>query len=184
MEQLFEDEYPTKPAWPYLNQLDKQDRCFAKLGCRFKHGAALYKSPLCEEHFVCKDHQSSPCLAKHEHVLGQEHRAKDDTENPKTIAVCLEDPSIDPLVGGDLGRKMSENQKSDKKNAGKRLLNLDNERPPKAIAKDTIGKEESAEHSQYPWVDDFSGSASDESEWDDNVVNREGMNRQNVDVER
>ena len=56
MGQLFEDKYPTKPAWPYLNQLDKQDRCFAKLGCRFQHGAGLYKSTSCEEHFVCKNH--------------------------------------------------------------------------------------------------------------------------------
>ncbi|CAN9463401.1 unnamed protein product [Alternaria alternata] len=30
--QLLGDEHPTKPAWPYLNQLDKQDRCFAKMG--------------------------------------------------------------------------------------------------------------------------------------------------------
>jgi hypothetical protein len=42
--------------------------------------------------------------------------------------------------------------------------------------------------SYYPWVDDFSynrGSpTSDESKWDDNVVNKEGMNGQNADAGR
>ncbi|RMZ74083.1 chitinase [Pyrenophora seminiperda CCB06] len=172
MVQLFEDEYPTKPAWPYLNQLNKQDRCFAKLGCRFKHGAALYKSPLCEEHFVCKNHQSSPCLAKHEHILGQEQRAK-----------YVENSSTEHLVGGDIGKKMSEND------SGKRLLgegDSNNERLPKATAEETVGKEMSAKDVPYPWVDDFSydrgSSSSDESEWGDNVVDGEGMNRQNEDV--
>jgi hypothetical protein len=155
--QLFKDEYPTKPAWPYLNQLDKQDKCFAKLGCRFKHGAALYKSPLCEEHFVCKDHQLSPCLAKHEHIPGQEQRAKDDTKNS----------SKRRLVGGDRGQEISGDNKLDKTNAG---------------------KGQSAKDAQYTWVDNSSydrgSSSSDESEWDDDVVNREGMNRQNADVGR
>ena len=36
MVQLLGDEHPTKPAWPYLDQLDKQDRCFAKMGCKFQ----------------------------------------------------------------------------------------------------------------------------------------------------
>jgi hypothetical protein len=56
MEELFKGVNPTKPGWPYLNQLDKQDRCFAELGCRFKLGAALYKSPSCKDHFVCRNH--------------------------------------------------------------------------------------------------------------------------------
>jgi hypothetical protein len=87
MVQLFKDEKPTNVAWPYLDRLQRQDRCFAELDCMPKHGAALYKSPSCEEHFVCKNHQSKPCLAKHEHVLGQEHQAKDDTKNAKLVAV-------------------------------------------------------------------------------------------------
>ena len=62
--QLLKDEYPTKPAWPYLNQLDRQDRCFAKLGYKFEHRAGLYKSPLYKEPFTCKNHQPSPCLTK------------------------------------------------------------------------------------------------------------------------
>ncbi|KZM24121.1 chitinase [Ascochyta rabiei] len=183
MEELFEDEYPTKPAWPYLNQLDKQDRCFAKLGCRFKHGAALYKSPSCEEHFVCKNHQSSPCLAKHNHVPGQKHRAKDDTKITKNMALEVEISSTERLVEEDLGKNILANEKPEETDAGKRLLSigdLDNERPPKAIAKETEGKEKSVKDVKYPWVDDSSydqgSSSSDESEWEDNVVNGEGMN--------
>jgi hypothetical protein len=179
MVQLFEDEYPTKPAWPYLNQLDKQDRCFAKLGCRFKHGAALYKSPLCEEHFVCNNHQSSTCLAKHEHILGQEQRAKD-----------VESSSMEHLVEGDLGKKMSGNE-LDKTKAGKRLLgegDSNNERLLKAVGKETVGKGISAKDVSYPWVGEFSydlgSSSSDESESDDDVVNEESMNWQNADVGR
>jgi hypothetical protein len=56
MEELFKGVNLTKPGWLYLNQLEKQDRCFAELGCRFKLRAALYKSPFCKDHFVCKNH--------------------------------------------------------------------------------------------------------------------------------
>ncbi|KAF2844115.1 hypothetical protein T440DRAFT_512373 [Plenodomus tracheiphilus IPT5] len=180
IEELFKDEYPTKPAWPYLDQLIKQDRCFAELGCRFKHGAALYKSPLCEEHFVCKNHQSSPCLAKH--LLGQ---------RAKRIAVEVENLSAEHLVRGDLGKNMSGNEKSDETNAGKRLLDKEDlkvKRPPEAIAKETVGKEELAQDSHHPLEDDLSydqgSSSSDKSEWDDNVVTGEGMNWQNAAVGR
>jgi hypothetical protein len=71
--QLSKDVKPTKLAWLYLDQLKKQDRCFAEPDCMLKHRGTVYKSPLCEEHFVCKNHQLNPCLAKHEHVLGQEY---------------------------------------------------------------------------------------------------------------
>jgi hypothetical protein len=77
--QLSKDVKPTKLAWLYLDQLKKQDRCFAEPDCMLKHRATVYKSPLCEEHFVSKNHQLNPCLAKHEHVLGREYQAKDDT---------------------------------------------------------------------------------------------------------
>jgi hypothetical protein len=46
MVELFKHENHTKLAWPYLDRLKKQDRYFDKLDCMFKHGAALYKSPL------------------------------------------------------------------------------------------------------------------------------------------
>jgi hypothetical protein len=125
----------------YLDRLKKQDRYFDKLDCMFKHGAALYKSPLCQKHFVYKKHQSSSCLAKHEHVLGQEHQAKDDTKNAKTIAVDVENLSTERLVRGDLGKKMSGKEKSDETNAGERLLgkgDLDYKRLPKAVVKETV----------------------------------------------
>ncbi|EDU47807.1 hypothetical protein PtrSN002B_005543 [Pyrenophora tritici-repentis] len=184
MEDLFKDEYPTKPGWPYLNQLDKQDRCFSKIGCRFKHGAALYKSPLCEEHFVCKKHQSGPCLAIHKNVLGQEQRARD-TKNTKRMAVDGEESSTERLVRGGQGKEMSGIGSSDKTNAGKG--GLDNERPPKAIEKETVGKERLARDVENAWEgvsDDRGSSSSDESEWDDNLVNGEGMNQQNAEVGR
>jgi hypothetical protein len=184
MEELFEDEYPTEPGWPYLNQLNKQDRCFAELGCRFKLGAALYKSPLCKDHFMCKNHQSSPCLARHKNVLGQEHQAKD-TKNAKKTAVEGEKSSTERIVAGAKGTETSGNTRSDKTNAGKG--DLDNERQPKAIEKETVGKEKSDRDVQNAWEgvsDDQGSSSSDESEWEDNVVNGEGMNRQNADVGR
>jgi hypothetical protein len=191
MVQLFKNKKPTKIAWPYLDRLKKEDRGFAELDCMFKHRAVLYKSPLSEEQFVRKNYQSSPCLAKHKHALGQEHRARDDTKNAKTIAVDVENLSTEPLVEGDLGKKMSGNEKSDDTHAGERLLSkgdLDNKRLPKAVVKETVGKAKSAKDVQYHLVDNFSydrgGSSSDESEWDDDVVNGEGINWQNADVGR
>jgi hypothetical protein len=131
MVQLFRDEHPTKPAWPYLDQLEKQDRCFAKLDCRFKLGAALYKSPSCEEHFVCKDHQSSACVAKHEQIPSQGAQAKHDA---KEAAVDAEMRKTEPQVGVDLKEKISENGKIDvaKKPAGNEDLNGDRLSTPKA----------------------------------------------------
>jgi hypothetical protein len=184
MVQLFKDEKPTKPAWPYLDRLKKQDRCVVERDCTLKPGAALYKSPLCEEHFVRKNYQSSPCLAGYEHTLGQEHWARDDTKNAKTIAVNVENSSTERLVGGDLGKKISGNEKLDERLLTNR--DLDNERLHKAIVKDTVGKEKSAKDVRYQLVDDFTydlgGLSSDESEWHDDVVNGEGMNWQNADV--
>ena len=90
---------------------------------------------------MCKNHQSSPCLAKHEHIPGQEQRAKN-----------VENSSTEHLFGGDIGKKMSEND-LDKTNVGKRLLgegDSNNERVPKAIAKETVGKEMSAKDVLYP----------------------------------
>lgn len=184
MEELFEDEYPTKAGWPYLNQLDKQDRCFAELGCRFKLGAALYKSPSCKDHFMCKNHQLSPCLAKHKNGLGQEHQAKD-IKNAKKTAVEGEKLSAERIVREALGKEMSGNIRSDKTNAGKG--DLDNKRQPKAVEKEIVGKETSDKDVQNAWegVSDYQGSSSsDESEWDNNVVNGEGMNRQHADIGR
>jgi hypothetical protein len=130
MVQLFRDEYPTKPAWPYLDQLEKQDRCFAKLGCKFKLGAALYKSPSCEEHFVCKYHQSSACLAKHEQMPSQGGQAKHDA---KETAADAEKRKREPQVGADLNEKISGNGKTDaaKKPAGNEDLHHDRLSRPK-----------------------------------------------------
>jgi hypothetical protein len=144
MVQLFKDEEPTKIAWPYLDRLKKEERCFAELDCMFKHGAVLY-----------------------------------------------ENSSTERLLGGDLGKKMSGNKKSDDTHAGERLLSkgdLDNKRQPKDVVKETVGKEESAKDVRYHLVDNLSydrgGSSSDENEWDDDVVNEEGINWQNADVGR
>ena len=90
----------------------------------------------------------------------------------------MENSSTERLIGGDLGKKMSGNKKLDE-----RLLckgDLDNKKLHKAVVKETVGKEKSAKDVWYQLVDDFSydlgGSSSDESEWDDEVVNGEGMN--------
>jgi hypothetical protein len=114
MVQLFGEEHPTKPAWPYLDQLDKQDRCFAKMGCKFKLGSALYRSPSCEEHFVCKNHQSSPCLAKHEQVPSQDNQAKHDA---KEATAGPEKPRTESRVRTDLGGRASGDEKAGKSDA-------------------------------------------------------------------
>ena len=88
MVQLLGDEHPTESAWPYLDQLDKQDRCFAKMGCKFQLGAGLYRSPSCEEHFVCKNHQSSPCIAKHEQAPDYISKTKHDEKEKPTKEVA------------------------------------------------------------------------------------------------
>jgi hypothetical protein len=101
------------------------------------------------------------------------------------MAVYVEESSTERLVRGDLGKEMSGNVNSDKTNAGKE--DLANERPPKAITKEPVGKGSSARDVRNAWEgasDDRGSLSSDESEWDDNVVNREGMNRQNADVGR
>jgi hypothetical protein len=104
-------------------------------------------------------------------------------KNAKTIAVDVENLSTEPLVEGDLGKKMSGNEKSDDTHAGERLLSkgdLDDKRLPKAVVKETVGKAKSAKDVQYHLVDDFSynqgSSSSDKSEWDNDVVNGEGIN--------
>ncbi|CAG5137498.1 uncharacterized protein ALTATR162_LOCUS134 [Alternaria atra] len=122
MVQLLGDEHPTKPAWPYLNQLDKQDRCFAKMGCKFQLGAGLYRSPSCEEHFVCKNHQSSPCIAKHEQASDYISKTKHDG---KETAASPEKPENEPRVRADLAKSMFGDDKIDRadaveKSAGKR----------------------------------------------------------------
>jgi hypothetical protein len=122
MVQLLGDEHPTKPAWPYLDQLDKQDRCFAKMGCKFQLGAGLYRSPSCEEHFVCKNHQSSPCIAKHEQAPDYISKTKHDE---KETAASLEKPENEPRVRADLGKSTFGDEEADRadaveKSAGKR----------------------------------------------------------------
>ncbi|CAN9355675.1 unnamed protein product [Alternaria alternata] len=122
MVQLLGDEHPTGPAWPYLDQLDKQDRCFAKMGCKFQLGAGLYRSPSCEEHFVCKNHQSSPCIAKHEQAPDYISKTKHDE---KETAASLEKPENEPRVRADLAKSVFGDEEADRadaveKSAGKR----------------------------------------------------------------
>jgi hypothetical protein len=52
--------YPIEPGWPYVNQLDFQDRCYGEKGCMFKPGSALYRSKNCE-HYVCQAHKDDGC---------------------------------------------------------------------------------------------------------------------------
>ena len=140
MVQLLGEEHPTKPAWPYLDQLDKQDRCFAKIGCKFKLGAGLYRSPSCEEHFVCKNHQSSPCLAKHEQVPSQDSQAKHDT---KETAAGPENLENEPRVRADLGKRTSGDEKACKTDALEKPAtkrDLDSDRLSKPQAKEIIEK--------------------------------------------
>ncbi|KAJ5025164.1 hypothetical protein J3E71DRAFT_178415 [Bipolaris maydis] len=191
MIQLFKDDYPTEPAWPYLNQLKKQDRCFAKLCCRFQHGAALYKSPSCQEHFMCEDHKSSPCIAKHGKIASQEHQAKNNTKNIGETALDLENTSTEHFIRGELGEKISEDEKSDETNPNRRLLgagNLDKEETPEPIVEGAVGMVKPSTDFHYSWADDFdydTGSSSgDESELDEDVVSGEEKNWQNADIGR
>jgi hypothetical protein len=140
MVQLLGDEHPTKPAWPYLDQLDKQDRCFAKMGCKFQLGAGLYRSPSCEEHFVCKNHRSSPCIAKHEQAPDYISQTKHDG---KETAASPEKPENEPQVGADLGKSTSGNEEADRADAvetsaGKR--DADDDRLSESQAEETLEK--------------------------------------------
>jgi hypothetical protein len=141
MVQLLGDEHPTEPAWPYLDQLDKQDRCFAKMGCKFQLGAGLYKSPSCEEHFVCKNHQSSPCIAKHEQAPEHISQAKHDE---KETGASPEKPKKEPRVRADLAKSMFGDEEADRadaveKSAGKR--DADDERSSEPQAEEIPEKE-------------------------------------------
>ncbi|CAN9211721.1 unnamed protein product [Alternaria alternata] len=141
MVQLLGDEHPTKPAWPYLDQLDKQDRCFAKMGCKFQLGAGLYRSPSCEEHFMCKNHQSSRCIAKHERA--PEHISQDKYDGKETAA-GPEKPENEPRARADLGKSTSADEKIDRadaveKSAGKR--DADDERLSEPQAEEISEKE-------------------------------------------
>ncbi|CAN9296754.1 unnamed protein product [Alternaria alternata] len=141
MVQLLGDEHPTEPAWPYLDQLDKQDRCFAKMGCKFQLGAGLYRSPSCEEHFVCKNHQSSPCIAKHEQA--PEHISKTKHDEKETGA-SPEKPEREPRVRADLAKSMFGDEEADRadaveKSAGKR--DADDERLSEPQAEEIPEKE-------------------------------------------
>jgi len=145
MVQLLGDEHPTKPAWPYLDQLDKQDRCFAKMGCKFQLGAGLYRSPSCEEHFVCKNHRSSPCIAKHEQAPDYISKTKHDG---KETAAGPEKPENEPRVRADLAKSTSGDEEADRadaveKSAGKR--DADDDRLSESQAEETLEKGRSAE---------------------------------------
>ncbi|KAF1352901.1 hypothetical protein EJ07DRAFT_135623 [Lizonia empirigonia] len=178
MIQLFGDEHPTKPAWPYLDQLDMQDRCFAQLGCRFKHGAALYKSSSCKEHFVCKNHQWSPCLAKHKQIT---KGAADESTLDETV------PLADQVEG-----KLEGAGESKEKTA---TINTVKEENPKSDGRTEIQvcqlRMKSGEVMWVPMEDYLQLkhkyamlASSDEDECDDDIVNREGMNQQNADIGR
>jgi len=92
--EMLADEYPKEPAWPYLGQLGKQqERCTGKKGCRFKLGAALYRSTSCTEHFLCERHRSSPCCALHKQIPSQDGEANHVT---KEAAADAETPKIEP----------------------------------------------------------------------------------------
>ncbi|EMD65829.1 hypothetical protein COCSADRAFT_355216 [Bipolaris sorokiniana ND90Pr] len=191
MIELFEDEYPTEPAWPYLNRLEKQDRCFAKLGCIFKHGAALYKSPFCQEHFVCENHKSSPCIAKHGNVAGQKHQVKYDIKDVGNIALDVENASTKQFIGGEISKEIPRNRKSDQTNAYRRLLgtrDLEQEKLPKSLEVEAIGMSKPFEYSWYSWKDNFEyhtdSSSSDQSESEDDVIKGEEQNWQNADIGR
>ncbi|KAF2818102.1 hypothetical protein CC86DRAFT_242335, partial [Ophiobolus disseminans] len=54
---------PKEDSWPFLDQPGILDRCYAKLGCKFKLGSGLYKSSC--GHFMCCEHKSSLCIANH-----------------------------------------------------------------------------------------------------------------------
>jgi hypothetical protein len=92
------------------------------MGCKFQLGAGLYRSPSCEEHFVCKNHQSSPCIAKHEQAPDYISQAK---HNGKEIAASPEKLENEPRVRADLGKSTSGDEEADRadaveKSAGKR----------------------------------------------------------------
>jgi hypothetical protein len=81
------------------------------MGCKFQLGAGLYRSPSCEEHFVCKNHQSSPCLAKHEQVPSQDSQAKHDA---KEATAGPEKPRTESRVRTDLSKRSSGDGKAGK----------------------------------------------------------------------
>ncbi|KAJ6201964.1 hypothetical protein J3E72DRAFT_370926 [Bipolaris maydis] len=189
MVQLFEDEYSTEPAWLYLNQFKKQDRCFAKLDCLSKDEAARYKHSSCQEHFMCKNHKSSPCIAKHDNIVGQRYQAKNDTKNAGKIAVDVENANMERLIGEEIGKNMAGNEELGKNDVERSFLatgDLNKEKQLEPVARETIGMAKSSKDVQCPWVDyynyDIGSLSSEESELDDDVVNEEEKNWQNIDI--
>ncbi|CAN9093618.1 unnamed protein product [Alternaria alternata] len=92
------------------------------MGCKFQLGAGLYRSLLCEEHFVCKNHQSSPCIAKHEQVPDYISKTKHDE---KETAASPENLEKEPRVRADLAKSVFRDEEADRadaveKSAGKR----------------------------------------------------------------
>jgi hypothetical protein len=73
-------------GWPYLDQLEEQDRCFAAYGCEFKFGATMYKIESCN-HFTCGEHQSEECLvckkAKEKEKVPKEEDKQDKQDKDK-----------------------------------------------------------------------------------------------------
>jgi hypothetical protein len=84
------------------------------MGCKFQLGAGLYRSPSCEEHFVCKNHRSSPCIAKHEqapeHISQAKHGGKETAASP-------EKPGNEPRVRADLAKSMFGDEEADRADA-------------------------------------------------------------------
>jgi hypothetical protein len=59
---LFKDRLPEYPGWPYVEQLEEQDRCYVEVGCTFKLGSGLYTAKGCD-HYVCQAHKWKTCCA-------------------------------------------------------------------------------------------------------------------------
>ena len=112
-------------------------------------------------------------------------------KNVGNIALDVENASTKHFIGGEIGKEISRNRKSDQNSAGTRLLgaeDLDEEKLPKTLEVEAIGMSKPFEYFQYSWKDGFEyhtgSSSSDQSESEDDVLNGEEQNWQNADIGR
>jgi hypothetical protein len=161
MTRLFKDVTPNQPGWPYVEQLEEQDRCYVAVGCTFKPGSGLYKAKDCN-HYVCKAHRGETCCTG---------RTRDTTQDNEKASKQDEDKDSSPASEQPSGRKTTEPQKGPMK--GKREIQTekkrgDDDKPtPKqsssepGVGKDTIDEKKkrtpkfAVEDVQYLSVADF-----------------------------
>lgn len=113
-------EKPIEQGWPYLNQLEFQDRCYGEKGCMFKPGSALYRSKNCE-HYVCKAHKDAGCCkqdkGEESSLLSEQSPSRKTTEQreaPINVAEKKKEGEKPESVGTSTPTSVTEKKKGEK----------------------------------------------------------------------